>query len=114
MERCINGRDRLPVRAGNPLTRGAFPMLALRVFRYVWAAPYSALGLALGVSALLSGASMRMHSGALEFGGGRIGKLVSHLPPPFRFSAITFGHVVLGIDHATLAQLRTHEQVHVR
>lgn len=57
---------------------------------------------------------MRVHAGALEFGGGRAGALVSRLPAPCAFSAITFGHVILGIDHATLAAARTHEQVHVR
>jgi hypothetical protein len=30
------------------------------------------------------------------------------------FSAITLGHVILGADHATLASVRSHEQVHVR
>ena len=55
-----------------------------------------------------------MNMGVLEFGGGSIGRWVSRLPAPFAFSAITFGHVVLGIDHATLTVVRTHEQAHVR
>ena len=90
------------------------PRFAIVVVAYVWAAPYSVIGLAFGLTALLFGASMRMHMGALEFGGGSIGRWVSRLPAPFAFSAITFGHVVLGIDHATLTVVRTHEQVHVR
>ena len=88
--------------------------LAIRAVPYVWAAPYSAVGLALGLTALPFGASVRIRSGVLEFGGGLAGSWVSRLPAPFAFSAITFGHVVLGIDHATLALVRTHEQVHVR
>lgn len=32
----------------------------------------------------------------------------------FRFSAITFGHVILGQSHEVLAVLRPHERVHVR
>ena len=84
------------------------------VVRYVWAAPYSAIGLAFGVAALLFGSSVRIQMGVLEFGGGSAGKWVSRLPAPFAFSAITFGHVVLGIDHATLTVVRTHEHVHVR
>ena len=87
---------------------------ALRVARYVWAAPYSAIGFALGLAALLFGASVRIHSGVFEFAGGHVGKWVSRLRAPFAFSAITFGHVVLGIDHATLDVVRTHEHVHVR
>lgn len=78
-----------------------------RAARYLWAAPNSVIGLALGVVALMFGASMRVRSGALEFGGARI-------PRPFAFCAITFGHVILGVDHATLEAVRAHEQVHVR
>lgn len=87
---------------------------AVRFVAYVWAAPYSAVGLACGLIATVFGASMRVHGGALEFGGGRVWGLVSDLPAPCRISAITLGHVVLGIDHATLAAVRTHEQVHIR
>ena len=88
--------------------------IAIRAVPYAWAGLYSAVGLALGLVALQFGASMRVHSGALEFGGGRVGKWVSSLPAPFAFSAITFGHVILGIDHATLIAVRSHEHVHVR
>jgi len=47
-------------------------------------------------------------------GGGRLGRLCARLPAPFGFSAITLGHVIVGLDHATLAAVRLHEQVHVR
>jgi hypothetical protein len=57
---------------------------------------------------------MQVREGALEFGGGRLGRFMSRLPSPFCFSAITLGHVILGTDHATLAAVRAHEQVHVR
>jgi hypothetical protein len=86
----------------------------LRLLAYAWAAPYSAFGLALGVLALLLGARAHIHEGALEFGGGRLGVLLARLPAPFCFSAITFGHVILGVDHAALGACRAHEQVHVR
>jgi hypothetical protein len=88
--------------------------LALRGLRYAWAAPCSAVGLVLGLVGCLFGASMRVRSGALEFGGGLAGELASRLPASFGFSAITFGHVILGVDHGTLAAVRAHEQVHVR
>jgi hypothetical protein len=87
---------------------------AISAFAYAWAAPCTAIGLALGLTTLLFGASVRFHTGVLEFGGGYLGKRVSRFPPPFAFSAITFGHVVLGVDHATLAAVRSHEHVHVR
>ena len=91
-----------------------FLRFAAQAARYAWPALYSAVGLALGLVTLLAGARMRIHGGALEFGGGRLGKWVSRLPAPFAFSAITFGHVILAIDAAALAATREHERVHVR
>lgn len=85
-----------------------------KAIKYLWAAPYSLLGLALGLLAMLGGARWHVHRGALEVGGGRVGWAVSQLPPPFAFSAMTMGHVILGTDHAALAELRQHEHVHVR
>jgi hypothetical protein len=93
--------------------RTRWPVLA-RAARYGWAAPYSLAGLLLGGVAMLFGATPRIASGAIEIGGGRLGSLFKRLPPRVCFSAITFGHVILGVDHTTLAQLRGHEQVHVR
>jgi hypothetical protein len=87
---------------------------ALRLLAYAWAAPYSLLGLTVGLLALLLGARARLREGAMEFGGGWLGVRLSRLPAPFCFSAITVGHVILGIDEATLAAARAHEHVHVR
>ncbi len=86
------------------------PKLLMRA----WAAPYSALGLLLGLAMLLAGGRMQVRQGALEFDGGRLGRLAARLPPPLCFSAITLGHVILGTDQAALAAARSHEQVHVR
>jgi hypothetical protein len=55
-----------------------------------------------------------LREGALEIGGGLLGRALSRLPAPFSFSAITLGHVILGVDPRTLAAVRQHEQVHVR
>jgi hypothetical protein len=88
--------------------------IAIRVLAYAWAAPYSLLGLVLGMVACLLGARAYVHDGALEFGGGRLAVALSRVPRGLRFSAITLGHVILGLDYATLAECRTHEQVHVR
>jgi hypothetical protein len=91
------------------------PRTMLRIAaRYLWASPYSCVGLLLGAVAWLFGATAQVRAGALEFGGGWLGRLVARLPQPLAFSAITFGHVIIGTDHTTLAQMRRHEQVHVR
>lgn len=85
-----------------------------RLAGYLWASPNTAIGLALGLLALLLGARARIVQGAIEFSGGRLGALVAspRLGCPFR--AITFGHAILGADAATLDCARRHEQVHVR
>jgi hypothetical protein len=88
--------------------------MALRLGRYLWAAPYSCIGLLLGGLAVLLGGTARVRSGALEVAGGRLGALCARMPQPFCFSAITLGHVILGVDHSALLQMRLHEQVHVR
>ncbi len=82
--------------------------------RYMWAAPASAVGLVLLLVARAAGATVAPLDGTLEVGGGRIALFIARLPQFMRFNAITFGHVILGIDHDVLAQCRTHERVHVR
>ncbi len=79
----------------------------------IWASPYSAAGLLLGVVVVLFGGHAVRRQGAIEIGGGAVGRFLARLPWPFAFSA-TLGHVILGLDHATLAAVRAHEQVHVR
>jgi hypothetical protein len=68
----------------------------------------------LGLAVILWGGRAQVRAGALEFAGGSLGRWVARLPAPFGFSAITFGHVILAVDRATLAAVRAHEQVHVR
>jgi hypothetical protein len=85
-----------------------------RALKYLWASPYSALGLLAGAAAVVAGAHGRVHAGTLEFAGGALGTLLGRLPPPLAFSAVTLGHVILAVDAPALAALRRHEQVHVR
>jgi hypothetical protein len=86
----------------------------LKLLVRAWAAPYSVLGLLLGLVVIAGGGQWRRRQGALEFAGGRLGAWISRLPRPFGFAAITLGHVILGLDSATLDAVRSHEQVHVR
>ena len=87
---------------------------AARLLRYLWAAPYTVLGLMLGGVGMLFGAKARRHHGVVEIFGGGIGQRLARLPEPLRFSAMTLGHVILAVDRSALAQLRQHEHVHVR
>jgi hypothetical protein len=86
----------------------------VRIARYAWAALPSSLGLVLALVALAFGASARRIGGTLEVAGRPIERAVAWMPPRLRFHAITFGHVILGVEHAALAAVRAHEQVHVR
>ena len=87
---------------------------AARLLRYLWAAPYTVLGLLLGGVGMLFGAQARRHRGVVEIFGGGVGKRLARLPEALRFSAMTLGHVILAVDRSALAQLRQHEHVHVR
>ena len=89
-------------------------LAAARVFRYLWALPYTLLGLLLGGIAVLAGATARRNHGVIEIHGGRAGAAFARLPPALGFSAMTLGHVILAVDRSALAQLRRHEHVHVR
>ena len=85
-----------------------------RLFRYLWAAPYTLLGLALGGVAVACGATIERRHGVIEICGGRIGEALAHRHGARGFSAMTLGHVILAVDLTALGQFRTHEQVHVR
>ncbi|HEY0883876.1 MAG TPA: signal peptide prediction [Ramlibacter sp.] len=85
-----------------------------RWLRYLWPAVYSVIGLVLAWLAVACGGWWRVRAGALECGGGRLAALAARLPRRYAFSAITLGHVILGLDGATLDAARRHEQVHVR
>ena len=87
---------------------------ASRLLRYLWAAPYTVLGLALGAVGVLFGATPRRYRGVVEIYGGLIGRGLSRLPQALSFSAMTLGHVILAVDRSSLDALRMHEHVHVR
>lgn len=82
--------------------------------RYLWASPATAIGLTLAACACIGGASAAIVDGTIEIGGGRVRRWMARLPQSWRFQAITFGHVVIGLDDDTLAACRVHERVHVR
>ena len=82
------------------------------VIRYLWASPATAIGVAL--AALLGRGGMTVVDGVLETHSPALSRLLSRFVPlGGGVAAITFGHVVLGRDEATLAATRAHERVHV-
>jgi hypothetical protein len=84
------------------------------ILRYAWASPATVVGLALSAIALCAGARVRCIGGVIEVGGGPLRTLTSRLPSCASFAAITFGHIVIGVDHDVLREVREHERVHVQ
>ena len=83
------------------------------MFRYVWVAPATALGLVFALFALRGG-RIAVVEGVVEAHGPLVRWALTHLAVvPGGVAAITFGHVVLGRDGEALEWSRTHERVHV-
>ncbi len=79
----------------------------VRILAMLWAAPWTLLGLAIGLLMRATGGRVQRKGHVIEFWGGWI-------PLPGRFSAITFGHTILARNLALLEASREHERVHVR
>jgi len=86
----------------------------LRAACYAWAALPTLIGVVLALPVLAFGGSARRIGGTVEIAGRAVGWAVARVPAQLRFQAITFGHVILGVDHEVLAAVRAHERVHVR
>ncbi len=80
--------------------------------RFLWPAPWTLLGLLVGIFGMMSGGRLQANWPVLEFYGGFVAWLLRHLlQNPM---AMTLGHVVIGLSPAALDISREHEQVHVR
>jgi hypothetical protein len=77
-----------------------------RLLAYLWPAPYSAFGLLLAAIVVAVGGSLRRGDGTLECSGGLLGRCAERLPLQRPFVALTLGHVIIGVDPASLAGLR--------
>lgn len=86
-----------------------------RLVVYLWSLPTTAIGLCLGMPALVSGGRMQWVDGVLEIHGGFVTYFLSEWTLlEGGASAMTLGHVVLGRDRGCLDWSRAHERVHVR
>jgi hypothetical protein len=88
--------------------------LLLRIAAILWASPYTALGLTLGLAGLCTGGRVQRRGPVVEFYGGFVRWFVAHLPPGPTTMGFTLGHTVLGQTAAGLDLVRNHELVHVR
>lgn len=85
----------------------------MSLLKHLWAAPCSAVGLAVAAIPLSLGGRARVSAGALEVTYRErpddCGRLASRL----RFRAIVFGHVILAVTREELQHIGPHERVHV-
>jgi hypothetical protein len=82
---------------------------------YLWALPWTVVGVAIGSIGLITGGRIQRRGGILEFYGGAVAWLLERTPGTgCGAAAMTLGHVVLGRTTAALDVTRQHELVHVR
>ncbi|MDC0935164.1 hypothetical protein OAS39_02680 [Pirellulales bacterium] len=86
----------------------------MRPWYWLWASPWTLLGLIVGGLALASGGRVQRRDGILEFHGRLIARLLTHRRRGIAFSAMTLGHVVVGRSAQALDAAHEHELVHVR
>jgi hypothetical protein len=83
----------------------------LRIF---WALPCSLVGALLSLPLVCGGASLRRVGHTFEIALSDSENSAPQWAANFKFSAITFGHIIIGSSHEQLAHWRAHERVHVR
>ena len=86
----------------------------LQALAFLWASPYTLLGLLIGILGLCTGGHAQVRGRVLEFSGGGVQWLIHRLPDGPFVLAFTLGHTILGQSAVTLDIAREHELVHVR
>lgn len=90
-------------------------MSLIKLWRYLWALPYTLLGLLFAVVVLLTRGRTQAVDGVLELHGRFASWFLSRcIPLKGGALALTLGHVVIGRDEDALAATRAHERAHVR
>ena len=88
--------------------------LVWRVLAFVWASPWSLLGVLVGCGALLTGGGMQRKGRVLEFYGGFAKWVLERMPNGRFVMAMTLGHTILAKSEHALEITREHELIHVR
>ena len=88
--------------------------MPLRLLAFLWASPYTLLGLFLGFIGLCTGGHARIRGRVVEFYRGGVKWLLQQFFFGEGAMAFTLGHAVLGQTDAALDISRDHEMVHVR
>lgn len=86
--------------------------LLLKIIKYLWALPVTLLGLVAVALTAATGGYVQQVSGVIEACGGFAAWILERVLGR-RVSAMTIGHVILGIDKPFLSRAREHEHVHI-
>jgi hypothetical protein len=92
-------------------------MNAKRLLIYLWVLPTTFFGVPLMAAALLSGGRACWVEGVFEVHGGVVSYFLRRVVGVVLAggaSAMTLGHIVIGVDAEALDRTRGHERVHVR
>ncbi len=89
-------------------------MLIVRLLKYIWAFPTTAVGLPFVAVALATGGHVQVIDGVLEVHGSMVAWVLRHCTLlKGGAAAITLGHVVLARNLELLEETRSHERIHV-
>jgi hypothetical protein len=84
------------------------------IYRLLWAAPCSLLGLMIAAALMLAGGRMRYSKGALECALGNESAFAEYMLRHQNTVAFTMGHVILAWRAEDLQRWHAHERVHVK
>lgn len=85
----------------------------IQALAFIWASPYTLLGILIGLVGLCSGGSVQRRGRVIEFYGGGAQWIIQRFPDGPYILAFTLGHTVIGQSQVTLDLAREHEMVHV-
>ena len=83
----------------------------LLTLQYIWAFPWTLLGLIIGSLGVLTGGGVQRQGAVFEFHGGAVRWLLDRMPN--QVMAMTIGFTVIGVTAAALDVSRDHEMLHV-
>jgi len=85
----------------------------LQLLKFLWASPYTLMGLLIGGIGLCFGGKVRRRGRVLEFYDGGIRWLIYATPEGQWVLAFTLGHTIFGPNETSLDLAHRHELVHV-
>jgi hypothetical protein len=87
--------------------------MAFSLFGWCWSLPWTAVGLGIGILALVRGGRLEWYRGTIGCYGDALSVWLSRIPIAGGASAMTIGHVILARSRDDLVRTHAHEWIHV-